>query len=67
MREWVAVHNVSRGTELAVALRKEPSPSQDELNRRVEAFIAKMNNDMKLQREQSLAGYMEMVNRGAGE
>lgn len=56
-----------QGPELALGLRKDPSPSEDELNRRVEAFIAKMNNDMKLQREQSLARYMEMVNRGTGE
>lgn len=59
--------DLQQGPELALGLRKEPSPSEDELNRRVEAFIAKMNNDMKLQREQSLARYMEMVNRGTGE
>jgi len=59
--------NLPGKPELTVALRKEPSASQDELNRRVEAFIAKMNNDMKLQREQSLVHYMEMVNRGTSE
>ncbi|CAN4078210.1 unnamed protein product [Withania somnifera] len=47
-----------------VKIRKDPSLSSDELNWKVEAFIKKFNEDMRLHRQQSMQQYMEMINRG---
>ncbi|XP_068321470.1 uncharacterized protein [Pyrus communis] len=56
---------VAAGDGSGGRLRKEPSLSQDDLNRQVEAFINKFNEEMRMQRQQSLDQYKKMVNGGS--
>lgn len=64
--ETPAHHNVTYSSPASSnKLRKEPSLGQDELNKRVEAFIQKFNEEMRIQRQESLNQYMEMINRGS--
>lgn len=42
-------------------VRKEPSMSQDELNRRVESFIERFNKEMRLQRQRSLEQLKKVI------
>ncbi|KAK1360726.1 hypothetical protein POM88_045200 [Heracleum sosnowskyi] len=61
-------NNISRklaGSSSLGKLTRDPSSGQDELNKRVEAFISMFKEDMRLQRKESLRQYLEMINSGA--
>ncbi|KAH7276911.1 hypothetical protein KP509_39G026200 [Ceratopteris richardii] len=49
----------------SLAKRKELSIPRDELNEKVESFIAKFNQQIRIQREESLLNYRKMIERGA--
>lgn len=53
--------------KLGAALEREPSMSLEELNQRAEEFIARFNQQMRLQRQESMQRrYMLMLDTGVG-
>ncbi|KAL8530110.1 hypothetical protein ACS0TY_007264 [Phlomoides rotata] len=45
-------------------MRRDPSVGIDEFNQKVEAFIKKFNDDMRLQRQESDQRFIDMIKRG---
>lgn len=45
-------------------VRREPSMSQEELNSKVESFIARFNEQIRIQRQQSILSQLQMVDQG---
>ncbi|KAJ6767174.1 COTTON FIBER (DUF761) [Salix purpurea] len=55
---------IGSSTPASEKFRKEPSLSQDELNQRVEAFINKFKEEMRMQKTRSWNQYREMNSHG---
>ncbi|CAA2951351.1 Hypothetical predicted protein [Olea europaea subsp. europaea] len=54
----------SSNLSLSTRISRQLSPGLDELNRRAEAFINKVYEEMRLQKQKSLDNFLEMINRG---
>ncbi|KAH6825122.1 hypothetical protein C2S53_008668 [Perilla frutescens var. hirtella] len=59
-KERPAIYNDSPPSRASLGIQKEVSPSQDELNRRVEAFIKKVNDEIRLRRQKSSNQYIQL-------
>ncbi|KAI5064977.1 hypothetical protein GOP47_0019672 [Adiantum capillus-veneris] len=56
-------HRMTSSSTNGLVRRREPSISRDELNARVESFISRFNQQIKIQRQESLLSHKRMVNR----
>ncbi|XP_042432410.1 uncharacterized protein LOC122018975 [Zingiber officinale] len=53
-----------KSLQAATELRRDSWLEKEELNRRVEEFIKKFNDEMRLQHQRSMQQYVDMINRG---